>query len=1117
MLPPDTVTLVGRDDDLRRILAAAKPGRVLSIHNEHSGSGKTALATRAAHQLKPEYPDGQYFVMLHANTHGQPRATPPDVLADLLVGLGVDPRCLPDTVDESRNLWRHRLADKRVLLVLDDAQDLATIEPLLPNSELCLTLVTSRRHLFARGEAVPLALHRLKEGSAIKLLTDLSHQHPATRQDDRAVTKIVRSCGYLPLTIKVSAGRLARHPGRSLTGQADDLAATAKRLAGLDIKDPSAFAVFTLSYDDLTPQRQRLFRRLSLNPGPDFDAYAAAMLSEVDHATAECELSALCTDHLLEETARGRYRLHDGLLEYACYLTSREPASDRTRVVERLLNYYQDSAANADRLLARYVRPSASSQSTASADIPIQTFGIPKEALAWMRTERDNLLACLEHNATRDTARMVTLTAVLAMLLYQDGPSPLAVQLHERAITTARNHGDMLEEANALVNLGAVRTLTGDYAHATEVIERALGIYRAKHDRHGEANALDHIGIVRRLAREYGPAGEAFEQARDLFDDLGDQLGKANALNDLGVVHWLTWDYRQAATMQEQALELYIDVESPRGKANALTDLGIVRWIAGDYQQVGDLLEQALRLYEELAVVRWEANTVTDLRVVRRLNGDYDKVEELLWKALALNESIDDRLGIASALNNLGIVHWLTGDDVNAGDLHNRALTLYRELGYRHGEADALNTLGIVRRLTDDLEEAETLHRQALTLYEELGDRSGKSDALNNCGTVRCLTGEYQEAEALHRQALDLYQGLGELLGEAEARNGIGKVLLATGKPRRALDEFTKAHDITDRIGSRLEHARSVELLARCNAEQNDIVAAIAGLLQAIDTYRCLGVRESDTATAYLAELMTDRGRALLSDFESTGKILDLNEAIEFFRYALFAARDSHPELTTALSNLGGALSVKSEYTGSLAELDDAILLFRQAAHIARTNPNDQAACLTNLAANLHVRFARTGSAADRDEANQLRQHMADANDMILREDDRPSDTSHTRTPTVSPDSVLAHVEYLADESALVGRPFRVSVWIEAAEPLVPNPELVLLRVVLDAPPSIVAPVTRRTRMGPDRRTEPVDFEVMPTLSGSLPMIFRFYRDPDNHPVLEIRSGLLVGTRETAR
>ncbi|GAB0102730.1 tetratricopeptide repeat protein [Nocardia sp. JMUB6875] len=1119
-LPPDPVTLVGRDDDLRRILAAAAPGRVLSIHNEHSGSGKTALATRAAHRLKLDYPDGQYFVKLHANTHGQPRATPSDVLSDLLIGLGVDPRCVPDTVDDCRRLWRHRLADKQILLVLDDALDFATIEPLLPHSETCLTLVTSRQYLFTHGGAFPLELRGLTEHDAIDLLTGLSHQRPVTRQDGRAATKIVRSCGYLPLTIKVSAGRLARHPDQAFTGQANKLATTTKQLAIRHIKDPSTFAVFTLSYDDLTSDRQRLFRRLSLNPGPDFDAYAAAVLAGLDHATAARELSALCTDHLIEETSEGRYRLHDRLLEFAYSRTSDEPAPDITSVVTRLLDYYQHSAASADRMLARYIRPSGPSYPAPSADIPVRTFETPKDALTWMRAERDNLLACLEYAAARDPARMVALTGVMAMLLYQDGPLPLAVQLHERATKTARIRGDSLEEADGLVHLGAVRTLTGHYSHAASVLERAVKIYDAKHDRRGQANALDHIGIVRRLARDYGPAGEAFEQARDLFQELEDRLGEANALNDLGVVRWLTWDYREAETMQARALRLYTEAENPRGKANALTDLGIVRWVAGDYEQVGTLLEQALAMYEELAVVRWEANAVTDLGVVRRLNGDYPKVTELLWAALALNEKIEDRIGIASAYNNLGIVHLVIGNDVKADELYNKSLALYRELGYRHGEADALNDLGTLRCLTADLEEADALHRQALDLYNALGDRYGKADALCNRGTVLCLAGEYQRADTLFREALGLFRALGELLGEAKARNGIGKVLLETRETRRAMAEFTNARDICDKIGTRLEYARSLELIGRCNAEQGDATAAIADLRQAVDIYRHLGVREFAFAAVFLTKLTTARGKTPVADSSSTRQALDLNEAIEFFRYALFTADHTHPAMTTALKNLGDALSVRSRYSGSLADLDTAILLFRQAAQTAHVNPEAQAACLTKLAANLRIRSARAGSEADRDEANQLRQHMADTKGTVHFDDGpqgRQADTPNPREQTVPPDWISAHVEYLEDEPALAGHPFRVAVWLEAAETLAPVPELVALRVVLDAPPSVIAPVTRRTRMGSDRRTEPVEFEVVPTLSGSLPMLFRFYRELDNHPVLEIRSGLLVGYEEATR
>ncbi|WP_225732354.1 MULTISPECIES: tetratricopeptide repeat protein [unclassified Nocardia] len=1102
LLLPDTVELFGRDEELRQILTA-KPGQVVSIYNEHGGSGKTALATSAAHQLASRFPDGQFFVRLHSHTPGQPAAAALDVLASLLVRMGIAPRCLPDTEDGCRVRWRERSARKRILLILDDAEDLASIAPLLPGNETCLTLVTSRRPLFEPGDAVSLELKQLGRGSAVRLLNHFSHRRPANSRDTRAVDTIVRSCGFLPLAIKVSAGRVAR--GRSLSGQAGELTAAADRLAGVDISDRASYAVFKLSYDDLPAARRRLYRRLSLNRGADFDAYAAAALGELDLSTARGELVALCTEHLLEQTGEKRFRLHDQLLEYL----RRDESFDDDSAVERLLDYYQYSAANADRLLARYVPPGDNSVFVPRTGIRIRTFENPKNALEWLRAERDNLLAWLEYTIDRDPARMIALTAALAMILYQDGPSSLAVQLHARAAVTAQRLDDTAAEADALVDLGAVHWLTGNYTRATEVLEQARGLYRERRDRHGEANALNNLGIVRRLTHDYGPAVELLEAARDQFHRVGDRLGEANALNDLGVVRWLTWDYIEADNMQVRALELYREVPYPRGVANALTDIGIVRWVAGDYSRVGDVLRQALTLFDELAFVRWEANAATDLGVVRRLDGDYDKVDGLLQEALDLNIRIDDRLGVASTLNNLGIVRWLIGDDEKAEGFHRDALARYRELGYRHGEADALNNLGVVCRLRGDFPGATEFHRQALTLYLELGDHCGEADVLKNLGAVICSTGDYGEATALNERALGLYRGLGERLGEAQAHNGIGTSLLSAGEIDRAASEFAEAARIAEAIGNRLELARALESAAQCHEDTTE-AAPIAALRRAVDLYRRLRVREFPCAAEHLRARMTIRGRKLLADPDSAEGRYDLDEAIELFRYVLFTSDDAHPAITVALSNLARALTIRARCRGSLTDLDDAVSLLRRAAHM---DPDEQAERLEDLAAALRLRFERTGLPADRQEADRLAVVQADPQ----HDDSTYSAANDFRRQDNSREGVEAHVEYRSDEPARRGAEFRVAVWLETTEQAVPDPAAIRLRVVLDAQASEVVPVTRLTRMGTDRRTTAVEFAVTPSFSGSLPLIFRFYRDHDNQPVLEVRSGVLVCDAEMVR
>lgn len=198
------------------------------------GVGKTALAIRAAHELAPRFPDGQYFVYLHAHTPGQQVADPSEVLAGLLTDLGIDPRRLPDTLAARRDLWRDRTAGKRVLLVLDDTEGPAQIEPLLPTGSGCMTIVTSRRRLVALDGATPLSLDVLDPDSAASLFITLGRRSITDAAERAALERIVRLCGYLPLAIVLLAGRLAHHDAWRVTGLAEIFAAASDRISVAD-------------------------------------------------------------------------------------------------------------------------------------------------------------------------------------------------------------------------------------------------------------------------------------------------------------------------------------------------------------------------------------------------------------------------------------------------------------------------------------------------------------------------------------------------------------------------------------------------------------------------------------------------------------------------------------------------------------------------------------------------------------------------------------------------------------------------------------------------------------------------------------------------------------------
>ena len=278
--------------------------------------GKTTFAVHAAHRLAGTFPDGQFFLPLHAHTPGQRSVNPADALASLLLTAGVAAAQIPPGLEARTARWRDHVAGKKILLLLDDATGHEQVRPLLPGTAGSLVLVTSRRRLTALDDATAISLDTLSPGEAAGLLARLAAR-PGLRSGDAAVGEITRLCGYLPLAIGMLASQLSHHPAWSVGQLAADLAAARDRLELMHAENLSAGAAFGLSYTDLTPAQQRLFRRLGLIPGPAFDVYAAAALDDTSPDQARRCLDELYDQHLLTEPVPGRYRRHDLLREHA--------------------------------------------------------------------------------------------------------------------------------------------------------------------------------------------------------------------------------------------------------------------------------------------------------------------------------------------------------------------------------------------------------------------------------------------------------------------------------------------------------------------------------------------------------------------------------------------------------------------------------------------------------------------------------------------------------------------------------------------------------------------------------------------------------------------------------
>jgi tetratricopeptide (TPR) repeat protein/transcriptional regulator with XRE-family HTH domain len=742
-LPRDIAAFTGRQAELNQLTGTltemAANGGVVGIHaiGGMAGVGKTAFAVHAAHRLAQDFPEGQFFLPLHGHTPGQRPVDPADALASLLLTAGLSSPQIPPGLEARAGRWRDLVAGKKLLLLLDDAASHEQVRPLLPGTAGSLVLVTSRRHLTALEDATAISLDTLPPGQAAALLVRLAAR-PGVSPADPAVAELTRLCGFLPLAIGMVARQLHHHPAWSLGRRAAELAAAVDRLELMATENLSVAAAFNLSYQDLTEDQQRLFRRLGLHPGTDIDAYAAAALDGTDFAAARRGLEALYDQYLMAEPAQGWYRLHDLIREHARALAGRlDPDSDRDQATARLLDYYQHTAARADALIARQARPGPA---PADGAIPAAVPALPgrEQALGWARAERASLLACLDHaTGTGQHARVIALTAGLAGLLRRDGPWADAIIRHTAAIEAARHLGDRLGQATALTDLGVVRRLTGEYPAAAQVLEQALGIYRDLGDRLGQANALSDLGVVRWVTSDYPAAARAQEQALDIYRDLCDRLGQATALNDLGVVRRLTGEYPAAARAQEQALDIYRDLGDPLGQASALRDLGDVRRMTGEYPAAARALEQALDIYRDLGY----------------------------------------RQGQANALLYLGVVQRLTGEYLAAARAQEQALDIYRELGHRGGEAEALNERGTLHRVSGELAQAQGCHQQALELARDIASSWDEAHALAGLGRCALAAGRANQAGILLRQALEIFQQIGaaeapDLLAELDALTG---------------------------------------------------------------------------------------------------------------------------------------------------------------------------------------------------------------------------------------------------------------------------------------------------------------------------------------------------------
>ncbi|MFB7667297.1 BTAD domain-containing putative transcriptional regulator [Kitasatospora sp. NPDC056138] len=518
-LPADTRHFTGRSSDLRVIVdhltaASASGEPCVLIVSGMGGVGKTALAIHAAHQVRHLFPDGQLYVDLRGFGTGEPREAH-DVLAGFLTDLSrVDEHATwnrrhPEHTDDRAALLRTVLAERRVLLMLDNARDAAQILPLLPGNSRSAVVVSSRNTLTSLPSAVQVHLDPLDVEEQRALLSALCGT-ARVHQDPDGALRLLAACAGLPLALRIAGARLAARPAWSLSTLAQRLDSGGRRLRGLSTGHLGVRATFASSYlamrDSSRPEDRdaaRAFCLLGLWPAYPLSLQAAAaLLGEAVEDTADV-LDVLVDAHLLQNPSIGSYRFHDLLGEFAAQQAVREVTEDeRSRALLRLLTWYYAAAHRAD------VQMDPSDNHTplsVSDDIRalLPDLAGKNQALAWYTSELPALRESIRR--ARDCTRPdLAWRTAKALFGYNQASwwtgDPLGDLAH--ALETARRHQDLEGQAQAHNQLGCLHGMASRHAECLEHLQAAAHLF----DQLGDSERL--AGILTNLARHYEETGQ---------------------------------------------------------------------------------------------------------------------------------------------------------------------------------------------------------------------------------------------------------------------------------------------------------------------------------------------------------------------------------------------------------------------------------------------------------------------------------------------------------------------------------------------------------------------------------------------------------------------------------
>jgi DNA-binding SARP family transcriptional activator/tetratricopeptide (TPR) repeat protein len=732
LLPADIADFTGRENEIAQtydylIPSGDRKNRlvapIVAIVGK-GGVGKTSLAWHVSHGMASHFPDGQLYADLHGGTSHP--VQPIQVLERFLRVFGVPGTQIPEGMDERAELYRNLIADRKVLVVLDDAAGESQVLPLLPANGNAAVIVTSRSRLAGLAGATRVEVDVFEPDQSLNLLARIVGA-ARVQAETEAAEVVAEHCGHLPLALRIAGARLVARPHWSIRRLVERLADETHRLDELRYGHMGIRPSISLTLDSVSDEARRLFRRLALLDMPFFSGWLSAALLDRPLCEAEDLIDDLVSAQLIDIVGDGsgtnsQYRFHNLIRVFARErLAAEESAADRKAALERALGgvLFLAEEARCRFYSGDYLRIQNDAVRWPLPDHVVDQ--LVSDPLAWYDRERSTLVAGVRQAAQAGFAELCWGLASSAVTLF-DSRTYLDdwQETHAVALAATREAHLVRGQAAMLYTTGTLHMTQQRFDRARQELDEAAQLFCDTGDEHGMALVIRHLAFLDRLSGRLDSAARRYEEALAIFGRTGDHIGSAYVLQSLAQVQLELGDRRRARELLSDALHICRIAHCGRIEAQVLHRMGEAFLLDDELAHAVKTFGLALTMIRDVGDPIGEAYILHGLGVAQLRQGSHDKAQEALQRALDLAGGVGERLAEARALLGLCELALAVGKPHAAVDAGQQAVEAFRRIDAPLYEAQVLTQLSDAYSALGDSDAACAASAAAVTLRSKV-------------------------------------------------------------------------------------------------------------------------------------------------------------------------------------------------------------------------------------------------------------------------------------------------------------------------------------------------------------------------------------------------------------